>query len=155
MYIHTNMPKSPVHVTLPSLPCACATLRRASRAVTQMYALIMRESGLEATQFTLLQVLHRAGPLTQGSLGEMLAMDSTTLSRTLRPLESTGWIASTAGSDRRRRYWQLTPAGTSKLKRVEPLWRQAQAQLHRALGDGGWESLMRAADRASEAALSL
>jgi DNA-binding MarR family transcriptional regulator len=123
--------------------------------VTQAYGRIMRESGLEVTQLTLLQVLHRAGPLTQGSLGEILAMDSTTLSRSLRPLERKGWIASGYGTDRRRRYWQLKAAGTHELKRVEPLWHKAQARMHQALGETGWKSLMHSADRASEAALSL
>jgi DNA-binding MarR family transcriptional regulator len=123
--------------------------------VTQAYGRIMREAGVEVTQLTLLQVLHRTGPLTQGHLGEILAMDSTTLSRSLRPLERKGWIASTSGSDRRRRYWQLKAPGTHELKRVEPLWLKAQARMRHALGDSGWKSLMQSADRASEAALSL
>jgi DNA-binding MarR family transcriptional regulator len=139
----------------PALPCACASLRRAARAVTQFYGQVMRESGLEVTQFTLLQTLQRTGPLTQGRLGELLAMDSTTLTRTLRPLEKRGWIASRPGKDRRERYWRLTSAGRRVLGRIEPLWRQAQSRLQHALGRAGWEALMRSADRVTAAVQAL
>jgi len=68
-------------------------MRRAARAVTQLYDAALRPSGLRITQFTLLQVLATAGaPVTQGALGDFLAVDSTTLSRTLRPLERAKWI---------------------------------------------------------------
>ncbi len=139
---------------LPALPCACATLRRASRAVTQFYSQIMLDCGLEVTQFTLLQVLDRAGPLTQRKLGEVLAVDSTTLTRSLRPLEKKNWIASRPGRDRRERHWRLTRAGEQTLKRAEPLWRKAQARLRRALGEGDWTTLMQAANAVTQAVQS-
>src|SRR5205823_2489322 len=69
--------------TLPALDCACASLRRAARAVTQAYEAALKHSGLRATQFTLLQVLERTGTSPQAALGELLALDPTTLSRTL------------------------------------------------------------------------
>ena len=47
----------------PLLPCACANLRRAARAVTQMYEEELRETGLRATQLTLMQTLEIAGPI--------------------------------------------------------------------------------------------
>ncbi len=114
----------------------------------------MLDSGLEITQFTLLQVLHRAGPLTQRSLGEILALDSTTLTRSLRPLEKKGWIASRPGRDRRERHWRLTRAGEQALKEAEPLWQKAQTRLRRALGEGDWTTLMQAADAVAQAVQS-
>ncbi len=140
---------------LPRLPCACAALRRASRAVTQFYGRTLLDTGLEITQFTLLQVLHRAGPLTQGSLGSFLAMDSTTLSRSLQPLEKKGWIAGRRGRDRRERHWRVTRAGSRVLERAEPSWHKAHMQLRRTLGEARWEALMEAADAATQAAGSL
>src|SRR5438034_10432184 len=83
--------------TLPALDCACASLRRASRAVTQAYEAALKQSGLRATQFTLLQVLERTGTSPQAALGELLALDPTTLSRTLRPLARAGWIRAGGG----------------------------------------------------------
>ena len=139
---------------LPTLPCACATLRRASRAVTQLYSRTMLDSGLEITQFTLLQVLRRAGPLTQGSLGEVLAMDSTTLSRSLRPLQEMGLIAARRGRDRRERHWRLTLAGELVLRRAQPYWQKAQSQLRRVLGEDDWTTLMNAANAVTQAAQS-
>ncbi|HZD40950.1 MAG TPA: hypothetical protein VE131_09530 [Terriglobales bacterium] len=42
---------------LPVLPCACANLRRAARAVTRLYDQELRGTGLNVTQLTLLQAL--------------------------------------------------------------------------------------------------
>src|SRR5437773_6312731 len=90
------------------LPCACASLRRAARAVTRAYALELRGTGLNPTQFTLLWALDRMGPSPQGALGELLAIDSATLTRTLAPLARRGWIRAERGADRRERRWQVS-----------------------------------------------
>jgi DNA-binding MarR family transcriptional regulator len=129
------------------LPCACATLRRAARVVTQMYDEQLREVGLRITQFTILQALSELGEITQGRLGDALAIDSTTLSRTLRLLEKEGLILSTAGSDRRERYWQLTREGKRKLALARPLWKGAQQRLHNELGESGWDKLWAVCDK--------
>ena len=76
--------------SLPSLPCMCATLRRASRALTQLYDEALRPLGLRATQFTVLQALSLTGEVSQRDLGQLLAMDSTTLTRTLEILGGHG-----------------------------------------------------------------
>src|SRR5216684_2606103 len=93
---------------IPDLPCMCASFRRASRALTQMYDDALRPLGLRATQFTILQVLSLAGEVSQGELGRLLVMDSTTLTRTLRILSAQGWIANRPGKDRRERWLRLT-----------------------------------------------
>jgi DNA-binding MarR family transcriptional regulator len=128
-------------MTLHDLPCTCASLRRAARAVTQRYDEALRPSGVRITQFTLLQMLSLTGPLTQGALGEQLAMDSTTLSRTLQPVEKAGWIRSRPGKDRRERYVEVTKAGLKTLSRVTPAWEAAQRDLHHRLGDERWTAL--------------
>lgn len=114
----------------------------------------MLDSGLEITQFTFLQVLHRAGPLTQGSLGQILALDSTTLSRSLRPLRKRGLIASRRGRDRRERLWRLTLGGELVLRRTQPYWQKAQSQLRQALGEADWAALLEAANAATHAVQS-
>jgi len=135
--------------SLPNLPCACASLRRASRAVTQLYDKRLRPTGLRVTQFTLLQVLHIAGPLTQGRLGEVLALDSTTLSRTLQPLAEAGWIRGLSGSDRREKIWELTAAGRRKLESARPMWEGVQRELRTRLGADGWNALFAGLDEAA------
>lgn len=128
---------------LPLLPCACANLRRAARAVTQLYDLELRPSGLNTAQFTLLQALAAAGPVNQGRLGELLAIDSTTLSRTLRPLEAQRWILCNPGeTDRRERQLELTSTGRKKLAQASTAWKRAQQRLRSRLGEERWAALL-------------
>ena len=128
---------------LPDLPCMCASLRRASRALTQLYDEALRPLGLRATQFTILQALSLAGEVSQGELAQILAMDSTTLTRTLRIMSREGWIAERRGEDQRERLLRLAKAGRNQFNRALPSWEKAQAQLGRQLGDKRWHALMR------------
>jgi DNA-binding MarR family transcriptional regulator len=127
--------------TLPDLLCLCGNFRRASRALTQLYDDALRPTGLRATQFTILQVLSRAGELFQGELGQILAMDSTTLTRTLRIMSREGWIAERRGDDRRERWLRLAKAGRDQLNRALSRWEKVQAQLKRQLGEKRWHDL--------------
>ncbi len=123
------------------LPCACANLRRAARAVTRMYNRELRPTGLEQTQFTLLMTLDLTGEVTQGGLGKVLALDTTSLTRMLRLLTKRGWIAVKTGDDRRRRLLRLTAGGRDKLKRSQPYWDRAQTRLHKGLGEPHWSQV--------------
>jgi DNA-binding MarR family transcriptional regulator len=123
------------------MPCMCGSFRRTSRALTKLYDQAFRPLGLRATQFTILQVLSRAGEVPQGRLGEMLAMDSTTLTRTLVIMRRQGWIAERHGEDRRERRLRLTDTGETKLNRALPSWDKVQARLRRQLGDPDWKNL--------------
>lgn len=125
----------------PALPCLCATLRRAARAVTQVYEQALRPFGLRCSQFTILQFLSLAGEVSQGHLGAMLAMDSTTLTRTLKIMVGQGWIAERPGKDRRERWLRLSTAGESQLNRSLPAWEKAQASLRQKLGEQAWSNV--------------
>lgn len=141
--------------TLPALPCGCAALRRAARAVTQLYDEALRPLDMRITHFTILQVLDRVGTITQGGLGEVLAMDSTTLSRTLKLMERDGTIAAVPGEDRRERYWRLTRKGRAQMERALPAWEKVQDRLKKTLGSAQWTELVAALDRAAGAAARL
>jgi DNA-binding MarR family transcriptional regulator len=104
------------------------------------------------TQFTLLQALEFAGNLTQGRLGELLFLDSTTLTRTLRPLLGRGWVRSLPGEDRRERHFQLTPAGRRQLQHTRPGWERAQQRLQNALGATDWQGMQMVLVGVTEAA---
>lgn len=130
--------KSPL---TPTLPCTCANIRRAARAFTQRYDEALRPLGLTITQFTILQALSLAGEPTQGELGEILAMDSTTLTRTLDIMNRNGWIEKHYGTDRRERRLRLTRAGKSEFDRAVPYWRSAQETLRERLGKQRWDNL--------------
>lgn len=124
--------------TLPVLPCACANLRRAARAVTRMYNHELQPSGLELTQFTLLMALNLTGETTQGHLGKMLALDTTSLTRMLKTLIKHAWIEVKAGDDRREKLLSLTPSGRLKLEQSRPRWERAQRRLQKGLGEPRW-----------------
>ncbi len=128
--------------SLPSLPCMCASLRRTSRAITQLYEKELRPLGLRSTQLTILQVLSRMGELSQGQLGEVLAMDTTSLTRTLAIMARDGWIAERRGEDRRERWLSLANAGEKQLKQALPIWEKVQSRLRRQLGAQAWNDLM-------------
>lgn len=138
---------------IPPLPCMCASLRRASRALTQAYEEALRPLGLRATQFTILQVLALAGQVSQRKLGEILAMDSTTLTRTLRILSRHGWIDERQGEDRRERLLRLSKAGRRKLEMTTPVWQETQDRLRRRLGQQEWRELFELTGKAARAAL--
>src|SRR5262245_1204422 len=135
---------------LPILPCACANLRRAARAVSQLYDEELRGTGLTIAQFTLLQALDLVGEIAQGSLGRLLVIDSTTLTRTLKPLEREGWIRRRTGEDRREREIVLTSAGRSRFKRAVPAWNRAQDRVRRRVGRRQWAKLMKELSRVAE-----
>ena len=129
------------NLPLVTLPCLCANLRRTARAVTQLYDQALRPLGLRATQFTILQALERTGEITQGELGELLATDSTTLTRTLHIMRRNGWIAERRGDDRRQRWLGLAKAGRAQLVRATPAWEKTQSRLAKKLGEGSWHTL--------------
>jgi len=156
VYIHSNNSMKTSKPSRPAviapLPCACSNLRRAARAVTQMYAKQLRATGLEPTQLTLLMALDLSGEITQGSLGEMHALDSTTLTRSLGRLREQGWAVNRPGQDRRERLWRLTAAGRRELESARPLWERAQKQLRKKLGREDWNRLDALLSRVTAAA---
>ncbi len=137
--------------TLPALPCMCASFRRAARALTQVYEDALRPTGLRATQFTVLQALSLAGEVTQGGLGRLLAMDSTTLTRTLEIMSQRGWIGKRRGADRREWRLRLSKAGTIQLKRALPHWEKVQARLRLQFGETEWNELMKLTNHVTNA----
>jgi DNA-binding MarR family transcriptional regulator len=126
---------------VPELPCMCASFRRAARALTQLYDDALRPLGLRTTQFTILQALSLAGEVSQGQLGEILAMDSTTLTRTLAIMKRRKWIETRRGSDGRERLLSLSEAGRAQLDRVSPAWQRVQDLLQSQFGDERWRGL--------------
>jgi DNA-binding MarR family transcriptional regulator len=130
----------------------CGSFRRTARALTQMYEEALRPLGLRVTQLTILQVLARAGEVSQGQLGEMLAIDSTSLTRTLAIMRRAGWVSEQRGEDRRERRIRLSSAGGSKLRGALPVWEEVQLRLRGKLGKREWESLLRLTQYVTEIA---
>jgi DNA-binding MarR family transcriptional regulator len=140
----------PVH-----LPCLCATVRRAARTLTSLYDEVLRKHSITITQFTILQALQLAGPVAQGRLGEILAIDSTTLSRSLRPLVKNGWVSRAAGDDRRAWSLSLSKQGRLAYETALPDWEAAQRALRKKLGPDGWNNSFQSSDQLTTAAQSI
>jgi DNA-binding MarR family transcriptional regulator len=122
--------------------CACFNLRKAARAVTQLYETALAPSGMRATQFSVLTALALVDSAPLSRVADALVMDRTTLTRNLRPLTRRGWVRIEAGADRRERYLSLTRSGRAALDRALPLWQQAQTRLHAHVGDARWARLL-------------
>jgi DNA-binding MarR family transcriptional regulator len=129
----------------------CASLRRASRALSQLYEDALRPLALRGTQFTVLQSLSLAGEVTQGILGQMLAMDSTTLTRTLEIMVRRGWIEKRRGEDRREWRIRLSKPGEVLLKRALPHWHKVQTRVRTRLGNDLSEKLLKLTNEVTNA----
>ncbi len=125
----------------PSPRCVCATLRKATRSVTQYFDNTLRPSGLRATQFNILAEIHGVGEATVTELTEILVMDQTTLTRSLALLERGGLLRTVPKPDGRVKAVQLTKKGQRALQTAYPLWVGAQKKMLKAIGPEAWAVL--------------
>lgn len=130
----------------PRIPCACFNIRKASRAISQLYDEALQPVGLRGTQYSLLTAISYVGHEGIGVLADVLSTDRTTLSRNLRPLVERGWADPLQDADGRKRTFQLTPAGRKKLDAAIPLWEAAQQHVAESLGADSLEALRALAD---------
>jgi DNA-binding MarR family transcriptional regulator len=133
---------TPSDLQAAAMTCTCFNLRKASRLVTQRFDEALKPNGLLITQFTILTAIASIESGTMNTLAGGLAMDRTTLTRNLKPLERDGLIQIESGQDQRERVVKLTKAGRDRLAQAFPLWQQAQAQVIEALGQQDWEHLL-------------
>src|SRR5712691_1571097 len=124
-------------------PCVCGTLRMVSRAVTQLYDEVLRPSGLRVTQFSILAVMARMREANLRQLEDALAIDQTTLTRSLSLLERDGVIERVPHPDGRIKAMRLTARGRRALDVARPLWAQAQGKVLRELGTKAWADAQR------------
>jgi DNA-binding MarR family transcriptional regulator len=114
--------------------CLCLHVQRAARAVARRYDEALRPVQLTNGQFSLLMSLNRGEPPSIGQVARLLAMDRTTLTANLKPLERRGLVAiTTRDTDKRSRLMTLTPAGRATLTAAVALWEGAQAATERLL----------------------
>ncbi len=124
-------------------PCVCSTLRMVSRAVTQLYDDVLRPSGLRVTQFSILATIARLGEANLRQLETMLAVDQTTLTRSLNLLERDGVTERVPHPDGRIKAMRLTSKGERALEVARPLWAQAQGKMLRDVGRKAWADAQR------------
>jgi DNA-binding MarR family transcriptional regulator len=114
--------------------CLCLHVQRAARALARRFDDALRPVGLTQGQLSLLTSLNRAEPPTISAVASLLALDRTTLTANLKPLERRGLVkVSVDPDDKRSRRLVLTPAGRGVLAAAAPIWKRAHAQTERLL----------------------
>ena len=113
--------------------CLCGNVRMASRSLTSVYDGYLQPSGLRATQLAVLWAVIAVSGATVGKIAKTIAMDNSTLTRTLKLLERDKLIALRAGTDRRQKQVQATPRGRKAFSSAMPLWQAAQAAVQKRL----------------------
>jgi DNA-binding MarR family transcriptional regulator len=116
--------------------CLCLHVQRAARALARRFDEALRPLELTNGQFSLLKSLNRPMPPGIGSVAELLAMDRTTLTAALKPLERRGLVKIAPGKeDKRSRLLSLTPAGRKLLARAVPIWKREHAAVDNQIAD--------------------
>lgn len=122
--------------------CLCLHTQRAARMLARRFDDALRPLGLKSGQFSLLMSLNRPHPPTLGSVAELLAMDRTTLTANLKPLERDELIEVRPDEkDRRARRLALTDRGRALLARAVPVWTRTHRDVESVLAAGGADRL--------------
>ena len=118
--------------------CLCLHVQRAARTLARLFDDALRPVGITSGQFSLMMALNRPLPPSIGSVAQLLAMDRTTLTAALKPLERRGLVAVAVDpKDRRVRLLALTEAGQVLLASAVPIWERTHAGIEARVGDAG------------------
>jgi DNA-binding MarR family transcriptional regulator len=116
--------------------CLCLHVQRAARALARRFDKVLRPFGMTNGQFSLMMSLNRPQPAGMASVATLLAMDRTTLTAALKPLERRGLVkVAQDPSDRRGRLLSLTSKGQTLLASAVPVWEKTHAELEALLKD--------------------
>jgi DNA-binding MarR family transcriptional regulator len=114
--------------------CLCLAAQRAARALSRRFDEAFRPLGITSGQYSLLMSLNRPQPPSIGSVASLLAMDRTTLTANLKPLEKRGLLTATPDpADKRSRRLALTDEGRRTLAAAVPIWRETHVDIDAGL----------------------
>lgn len=133
----SNPPPVPFETTLHVRDhCLCLATQRAARALARRFDEALKPAGITSGQFSLLMSLNRPEPPTIGSVASLLAMDRTTLTANLKPLERKGMVELLADDkDRRSRRIHLRDAGVAALSIALPIWVGTHTDIDSEIGN--------------------
>lgn len=121
--------------------CLCLHAQRAARTLARRFDEAFRPLGITSGQFSLLNGLNRPEPPTIGAVASLLAMDRSTVTANLKPLERVGYVVQSVDvKDRRGRRIALTNAGRALLAQATPIWIAEHGALEQGL-DGRGDAL--------------
>lgn len=113
--------------------CVLANVRKAARAVSRHYDKFARRVGMTAAQFSVLVAIRHASQVTMSELAEFLSMERTTLVRNIALLERKGLVISSSAG--KGKSYRLADKGEQLLQEAVPLWRKAQSDVMKELGE--------------------
>jgi DNA-binding MarR family transcriptional regulator len=123
--------------------CIATRLRMADRVITKVYDDALRPLGLKVTQLSMLVAAENRGLIRQSEVGAQLRLDDSTLSRNLERMRASGWLEEVAEDDARVHSYRLSHAGRALLEKAIPVWRRAQSEAKRLLGNASVQALRR------------
>jgi len=127
--------------------CIGVRLRLLNRVITGYYDEALRPLGVRIGQLNILIVTAKLGLARPAQVCEILQLDTSTLSRNVKPLQAHGWLEVVPGEDAREQPFRLTPKGLRVIEKAVPAWEEAQRQATELLGDEGLVLLNKAAKK--------
>lgn len=122
--------------------CLCLHLQRAARNVARIFDEALRPLDLTNGQFSLLMSLNRPSAPTMKDVSSLLAMDRTTLTAALKPLERRELVVVAQDpDDKRSRRLSLTPGGERLLAKAFPIWERTHAEIEQPFSKGEVDGL--------------
>ena len=135
--------------------CASFNSRKTARAVTSFYDAALQKSGIRSTQFAILVGVAKNQPVSIGALANVLVIDGTTLTRSLRLLQTEGFMAISNRGAMRQRFLTITAKGERVLARSLPAWRKAHERFVATVGSKYWLDLRKELERLTRVAVDL
>ena len=135
--------------------CGSFNFRRTARAVTRFYDEALQDTGIRSTQFAILVGIAKNQPVSIGALSNVLVIDDTTLSRSLRLLKKNGLVAVSERSTMRQRFLSITSKGERILARALPVWRKTHNRFVASLGSHHWLDLRSELERLAHSTIDL
>jgi len=134
--------------------CTCSKLRQLNRKITNIYDRYLMPDGITVCQYSLIARIGKYGPMGTIPLANYMAMDRSTMSRSLKPLITAGWVETVdlpVGMliDKRSFGVQLTAAGHAKWQAAQVNWSKAQDEISTALGEEAHRELVAAVEVAN------
>ena len=119
---------------LDNVACYCVQFRRATRAVSELYAQALCPSGVTPCQFTILNTVSELQPCTTSAIAKRIGLDRTTLVRSLKPLIEKGLVKDLSQKGARDHQLCMSPEGDRILADALPRWNAAQASMEERVG---------------------
>lgn len=115
--------------------CIGLHARRAARRISRAFDDAFKPLGLDISQFNLICVIAALDTAPLPSVAEVLDIDTSTLSRTLKPLRQRGFVKHRGGRGRGGLVLSLSERGQELLIASLPIWKGVQSQLTIAMGE--------------------